>query len=97
LRKFASAVAIFIVSQVLYITGFRAGTTGGLTNIEQPESALNALRILVGVVPAILLFLSIFVAWRYPLNRAAHEQVLEKLAIKRANAIKEQSRIAVGE
>lgn len=97
MRKFASALALFVATQVLAFTGFRAGTTGGLSNLEQPESALRALRILVGVVPAIMLFISIFVAWRYPLNRAAHREVLEQLAIKRANTKKGQIRASIGE
>jgi len=83
LRKLAAAIAIFTLTQVLAVTGFQGGRTGGLIVIDQPESALNALRILVGVVPAILLFLSILVAWRYPLDRKAHAQVMRELAIKR--------------
>ena len=63
LRKLAAALAIFTLTQVLAVTGFQGGRSGGLIVIDQPESALNALRILVGVVPAILLFLSILVAW----------------------------------
>ncbi len=83
LRKLATALALFIVAQVLALTGFRSGTGGGLVDVEQPASALNALRILVGVVPAMMLSLSILVAWRYPLDREAHRQVMRELAIKR--------------
>jgi GPH family glycoside/pentoside/hexuronide:cation symporter len=83
LRKLAAALAIFTLTQVLSATGFQGGRTGGLIVIDQPESALNALRILVGVVPAILLGISILVAWRYPLSREAHAQVIRELAIKR--------------
>lgn len=83
LRKLATALAIFIATRVLSATGFQGGTTGGLVTSEQPERALNALRFLVGVVPAVLLALSILVAWRYPLNREAHAAVMDELAIRR--------------
>jgi GPH family glycoside/pentoside/hexuronide:cation symporter len=83
LRKLAAALALFTLIQVLTATGFQEGTTGSLIVVEQPESALNALRIMVGVVPAVILGLSILVAWRYPLNREAHAQVMRELAVKR--------------
>ncbi len=86
LRKFAAALALFVVTQVLAAAGFQGGTTGSLVVIEQPESALFALRILVGVVPALLLSFAIVFAWRYPLSRKVHEQVLRQLAIRRAEA-----------
>jgi GPH family glycoside/pentoside/hexuronide:cation symporter len=88
LRKFAAAFALFVVTQVLAAAGFKGGTTGSLVVVEQPESALFALRILVGVVPALLLAFAIVFAWRYPLSREAHEQVLQQLAIRRADAAK---------
>ncbi len=87
LRKLATALAIFVVTRILASTGFRGGSTGGLAVIEQPESALIALRLLVGVVPALMLFLSIIIAWRYPLNREAHEEVRRELDLRRANAV----------
>ena len=88
MRKFASALAIFISTQVLAYQWFhRRNDRFGLSKSRTARKrTVIALRILVGVVPAIMLFLSIFVAWRYPLNRVAHgERVLEQLAINRAN------------
>lgn len=82
-RKLATALSLFVVTRVLAMTGFIGGTTGGLF-IEQPESALNALRILVGVVPAVMLTLAILVAWRYPLDRQAHDEMRRELAQRRA-------------
>lgn len=82
-RKLASAFAIFVVGQVLYFTGFISSTTGSVY-IEQPESALWALRVFVGVIPAIMLFFSIMVAWRYPLDKESYQEIQRKLAKKRA-------------
>jgi GPH family glycoside/pentoside/hexuronide:cation symporter len=84
LRKLATALAIFIVTNYLAFTGFQGGNTGGLVAIEQPESALTALRVLVGVLPASMLTLSILVAWRYPLNRETHAEVIRQLKINRS-------------
>ena len=85
-RKLASAFAIFIVGQVLALTGFISGTTGS-AYIAQPESALWALRIFVGVVPAIMLFFSILVAWRYPLDKESYQEIQRQLAQKRAERV----------
>ncbi len=85
-RKLATALAIFIVTRVLAASGFVGGTGGSLGDISQPESALVALRVLVGVVPSIMLALSIVVAWRYPLSKEAHQALLRQLAQKRLEA-----------
>ncbi|MEJ2749151.1 MAG: MFS transporter, partial [Anaerolineae bacterium] len=83
-RKLASAVAIFIVGQVLALTGFVSSTTGSVY-IAQPESALWALRIFVGVIPAIMLVFSVIVAWRYPLDKASYQEIQRQLARQRAS------------
>lgn len=82
-RKLASAVAIFVVSQILAAAGF-VSSTGGSAFVAQPESALLALRFFVGIFPAGMLFLSILVAARYPLDREAHAEIRRKLAERRA-------------
>lgn len=83
LRKLATALAIFVVTRVLAAVGFQEGTTGGLLTIEQPERALVTLRLLVGLVPALMLALSVVFAWRYPLSKTAHQQILARLAQRR--------------
>ncbi len=82
-RKMASAVAIFIVGQILGLTGFISSTTGSVY-IAQPESALLALRFFVGGLPAIMLLFSVMAAWRYPLSRARHQAIRQELAKRRA-------------
>jgi GPH family glycoside/pentoside/hexuronide:cation symporter len=85
-RKLATAISIFVVTRVLSLAGFQGGTTGSLVLVEQPESALLALRILVGVVPAIMLVLAIVTALRYPLDRVTHARIRRELARRRAVA-----------
>jgi GPH family glycoside/pentoside/hexuronide:cation symporter len=85
-RKLATALAIFVVTRVLAASGFVSGTGGSLAGVTQPDSALVALRILVGVVPSVMLVLSIVVAWRYPLSKEAHRALLRQLEQKRLEA-----------
>jgi GPH family glycoside/pentoside/hexuronide:cation symporter len=82
-RKLATALTIFAVTQILARTGFIGGTTGSQVYIEQPESALLALRLLVGVIPSVMLVFSILIAWRYPLDRATHDAMRRELAKRR--------------
>ena len=84
-RKMASAFAIFVVGQLLSAAGFISSTTGSVY-IEQPESALQMLRFLVSVFPAIMLFLSVVVAWRYPLTRERFNEIKRQLDERRASA-----------
>ena len=79
-RKIATAFAVgLLVPQVLSATGFIEGAAA-----TQPPAAVLALRIFMGVVPAVLLILSMFAAARYPLDRAAHDELRRKLALRRA-------------
>ena len=82
-RKLATALTLFAVTRVLAATGFLGGTTGSQVYIEQPESALLALRLLVGVIPAFMLLLSIIIVWGYPLDRATHDSIRRELAKRR--------------
>lgn len=81
-RKLASAIAVFVVGQVLALTGFVTSTEGSFF-IQQPESALLALRFFVGVFPAIMLSIAIAVAWRYPLDRETYNKIRDQLIARR--------------
>jgi GPH family glycoside/pentoside/hexuronide:cation symporter len=82
-RKLATAITIFLVTRILAASGFIEGTTGTVVYVEQPESALQALRMLVGVAPAIMLTVAIIVASRYPLDRETHAAIRKELAKRR--------------
>jgi glycoside/pentoside/hexuronide:cation symporter, GPH family len=82
-RKLASALAIFMVGQLLEASGF-VSSTGGRLLVEQPESALLMLRLLVGVIPAFMLALAMLAAWRYPLSRARFNEIRQELLQQRA-------------
>lgn len=84
LRKLASAVAVFAVGQALSASGFISSTTGSAF-ILQPQSALNVMRFLVTVIPAIALFIAIIIAWRFPLDRQRYEEIRRQLAERRVS------------
>ncbi len=84
LRKFATGVLVFGAGQLLEVTGYISSTTGSLF-IEQPQAALNAMRFMVTVVPAITLALSLVLAWRFPLDRETHEAIRRELEARRAH------------
>ncbi len=89
-RKLATAVSVFAATTVLNLAGFQEGTTGSQF-IQQPESALLALRLLVGIIPAIMLMVAIVVAWQYPLDREAHDTIRRQLIEqRRANEVGNQ-------
>jgi GPH family glycoside/pentoside/hexuronide:cation symporter len=86
LRKLASAVAIFVVGQTLSASGYISSTTGS-AYIAQPPAALNVMRFLITVVPAVALSLAILIAWRFPLDRRRYEAIRRQLAERRASQI----------
>jgi glycoside/pentoside/hexuronide:cation symporter, GPH family len=51
---------------------------------QQPESALLALRWMVGPVPTLFLLVGILLVYRYPLTRARHAEILAQLEARRA-------------
>ncbi len=73
LQKLGIGLGIFLMGALLAWQGFDE------TAQLQPQSALLAIRWLIGPVPAMLLLVGILLAWRYPLNRRRHAAVLAEL------------------
>jgi GPH family glycoside/pentoside/hexuronide:cation symporter len=78
-QKSGTAFMLAIVQWVLGLTGYRPGEA-------QPAAALLAIRLLIGVVPAVFLGLSMIVAWKSPLGRREHDELRDELARKRTAA-----------
>jgi len=83
IRKLTGAVAIFIALQVLGWFGYQTPTPGA-TQFSQPDSALMALRVLIGPFGALLLLSAILMAWFYPLTRERHARIRRLLERKKA-------------
>jgi len=81
-RKMASAFAIFLVGQLLALSGFVTSTAGG-AYVEQPESALLTIRLLTTAVPALFFIVAIAIASKYPLTRERYNEVRRQLVERR--------------
>jgi GPH family glycoside/pentoside/hexuronide:cation symporter len=80
-RKVASSIAIPLTALVL-------GWSGYLSNsAQQPESAVWAIRIMIGPVASVFLLGGILFARFYPLTRETHAETREKIEARRGEAI----------
>jgi Na+/melibiose symporter-like transporter len=77
LYKLASGVSIALVSAVLGLFGYIESTGGEI--IEQPDSALLAIRIVLAFLPSIMFIVSVFFAYRAKLGREQFNNYKEKI------------------
>lgn len=77
LQKIGRGVGLFLVSAALSASGFVAGSA------TQPESALWAIRLMMGLMPMVLLILGIVLAYFYPITRESHAEILLRLRERR--------------
>ena len=89
-RKLSSAFAVFIVSQLLAITGYVAPvmeTIDGISKlVEQPQTDgfILALRATFFLVPVVFLAIGVIFARKYPLDHPTHARLNQVLKIRRA-------------
>lgn len=87
LQKMGLALGLFISGWALELSGY-INATAENPNPVQPESALFALRVLIGPVSAVVLLLSFVAVYLYPITREKHAQIraeLQKRAGKSAS------------
>jgi GPH family glycoside/pentoside/hexuronide:cation symporter len=72
-KKVASSIAIPLALLVLDWSGYISNAP------RQPESAVTAIRVLTGPVPAALFLAGIAFAFFYPLNRESHQETRRKI------------------
>jgi glycoside/pentoside/hexuronide:cation symporter, GPH family len=77
-QKVASSIAIPLALVLLGALGYSG------TSATQPASALMAIRLVMGPIPAVLLGLGIVCGALYPITRAMHAQILKELAERKA-------------
>jgi GPH family glycoside/pentoside/hexuronide:cation symporter len=80
LQKLGLALGLFLVSQALEWSGFDQN----MPPAEQPESALLAIRVMIGPVPVVLLLVGIALASFYPITQQKHAELREQVAARRA-------------
>jgi GPH family glycoside/pentoside/hexuronide:cation symporter len=77
LQKIGLALGLFTVGQILQFTGYNSALT------EQPASALLAIRLMIGPIPALVLIAGVALVYRFPITKAQHERTLAELARRR--------------
>ncbi len=80
-QKLATGLALWGMGQALALTGYITPDGSGPLPV-QPEEAVQAIRYLIGPIPALLLILAILFAWRYPISRESHQATLDVLAAR---------------
>ncbi len=76
-RKIASSLAVPSALLIL-------GATGYVPNAEsQTENCILTIRLFTGAVPALLFFIGIIAAWKYPLTRKKFREIQEVLDKRR--------------
>lgn len=90
-RKSSSALGMFLVSTILEFAGYIKPETimvDGATEtiyMEQPDSFMLAIKIIILVIPFVLLLFTWIQAKRYPLSRVNAEKVAQYLEYQRGN------------
>ena len=85
LQKAGLAIGLFLVSQALNLAGYITPPPGMTTPIVQPDSALLAIRLMIGPIPAVILALGILLVRLFPITKEQHEETLRELARRRGN------------
>jgi GPH family glycoside/pentoside/hexuronide:cation symporter len=77
MKKIASSVAIPLTALMLELTNYVPNA------VEQPNSAVLGIRLLMGPIPAVLLAIAIIFALKYPLDKAQFSKIVEELEERR--------------
>ena len=80
LRKLGGGIAVAGIGIALDLCGF----DGAIPREQQAPLALSAIRVSTSLVPAVFLVFAVWVARGYPLDRAAHERILQAIARRAA-------------
>ena len=84
LQKLGLALGLFLVSQALALSGYITPPVGATAPVIQPDSALAAIRLMIGPIPALVLLAGIFLVRKFPITRENHAETLRELAERQA-------------
>lgn len=80
LQKAGLALGLFFIGQVLSLAGYITPPPGTTMPIVQSDSALVAIRWMIGPVPAVVLAAGILLVYLFPITKEGHEKTLAELA-----------------
>ncbi|MGB7442423.1 MAG: MFS transporter [Coleofasciculaceae cyanobacterium] len=92
LQKVILAFGLFFVGQVLSWSGFQQSLPGEALSV-QPELALQAIRLEIGLLPLLALAVSIALICFYPINSATHQNLVLQLQRKRVVVLLESGEL----
>jgi GPH family glycoside/pentoside/hexuronide:cation symporter len=81
-RKITSAVSVPLIGPILELTGYQPNVA------QQSAEAVRGIKMVIGPIPAILLGLGIFIAYKYPLDRAQFLEIIEDLKNRKAGIVR---------
>jgi GPH family glycoside/pentoside/hexuronide:cation symporter len=84
LQKAGLAFGLFLVGQMLAWSRYIIPPPGATGIIVQPDSALLAIRWMIGPVPAVVLAAGIVLVYLFPITKEQHEKTLAELARRKA-------------
>lgn len=84
LQKLGLALGLFLVSQALALAGYITPPPGAEAAVQQPDTALLAIRLMIGPIPAVILAVGIYLVYRFPITKEKHEETLRQLEAQRA-------------
>ncbi len=93
MRNFSSAIGIFIVSNILQLSGYvkpKSELVDGVVKsvlMDQPDTVIWALKAIVVGVPLLALFIAYRAAKKYPLTRERHKVLMEYLRFQRGETV----------
>ena len=67
-----------IIGLVLELTGYEPNLA------QQSTEAVNGIRMVIGPIPALLLCIGIFIAYKYPLDRDDFLNIVDKIKARRS-------------
>jgi GPH family glycoside/pentoside/hexuronide:cation symporter len=82
-RKITSAGTVPLIGVVLELTGYEPNLA------QQSAEAVRGIRMVIGPIPAILLCVGIYIAYKYPLDRDDFLEIVDKIKERRGTGASE--------
>jgi GPH family glycoside/pentoside/hexuronide:cation symporter len=90
LQKLGLALGLGLVSLTLGLAGYITPPVGITTPIVQPASALLAIRIMIGPIPAVILAAGVFLVYKFPISKADHQAMVRELDARKAASLTQE-------
>ncbi len=79
INKIAQAVGLALVMFLIGLAGFQEQSFDGPTIVEQPDSALLMIRIIMALAPLIFMSIGILISFRYKIDAKKQKEITEAI------------------